>query len=166
GTGGSKWQELPPLQAAPGSTALAGQVLKLNGWPLQHVTLEMDGSKAHTDSTGRFLLRGLTAGHHVLWIDATTANHDKSFYGTYEVGVTILPNKTNVLNYTIWMTRLDMAHAITIASPTTAETVLTNPSIRKQQGRGVHHHDGIVWISSRDKEKASCRLARVRLSVK
>jgi len=129
GTGGSKWQELPPLQAPTGSTALAGQVLKLDGWPLQHVTLEMDGRKARTDSTGRFLLRELTAGHHVLWIDATTANHDSSFYGTYEVGVTILPNKTNVLNYTIWMTRLDMAHAITIASPTTTEKVLTSPSI-------------------------------------
>ncbi len=129
GTGGSKWQQLPPLQAPPGMTALAGQVLKLNGWPLQHVTLEMDGQKTHTDSTGRFLLKGVTAGHHVLWIDASTANHDKFFYGTYEVGVTILANKANVLNYTIWMTRLDMAHAITIPSPTTHETVLTNPSM-------------------------------------
>jgi len=129
GTGGSKWQELPPLQAAPGNTALAGQVLKLDGWPLSQVTLEMNGQKTHTDSTGRFLLKGLTRGHHVLWIDATSANHDKSFYGVYEVGVTILPNKTNVLNYTIWMTRLDMAHTITIPSPTTVETVITNPSI-------------------------------------
>jgi RHS repeat-associated protein len=129
GTGGSKWQELPPLQAAPSQTGLAGQVLRLDGWPLQHVTLEMDGRKTQTDSTGRFLLKGLTPGHHVLWIDATTANHPNSTYGVYEVGVTVLPNKTNVLNYTIWMTRLDMAHAIRIPSPTTTETVLTNPSM-------------------------------------
>ncbi|MBZ5526152.1 MAG: DUF6531 domain-containing protein, partial [Acidobacteriia bacterium] len=129
GTGGSKWQELPPLQSAPGDTALAGQVLKLNGWPLEHATLEIDGKKAHTDSTGRFLLRGLTAGHHVLWIDATTANHANAVYGVYEAGVTVLPRKTNVLSYTIWITRLDMAHAVSIASPTTTEIVLTNPGL-------------------------------------
>lgn len=129
GTGPSKWQELPALQAAPGQTALAGQVLKLDGWPLQRVTLEVDGSKAQTDSTGRFLLKGLQPGHHVLWIDATSANSSHAAYGTYEVGVTVLPNKTNVLSYTIWMTRLDMAHAIRVQSPTKAETILTNPSL-------------------------------------
>ena len=129
GTGGSKWQELPPLQAAPGTTAVSGQVLKLNGWPLEHVTLAIDNKKAHTDTTGRFLIKGITPGHHVLWIDATTANRPNASYGTYEVGVTVLPNKTNVLNYTIWMTRLDMAHAVNIPSPTRQETVVTNPAL-------------------------------------
>jgi Bacterial Ig-like domain/Galactose oxidase, central domain len=123
----TKWQQLPALQAAPGTTALAGQVLKLNGWPLENTTLEIDGRRVRTDSTGRFLLQGLTAGHHVLWIDGSTANHDGVVYGLYEVGVTTLPSKTNVLNYTIWMTRLDMAHAVRIPSPTSAETVITNP---------------------------------------
>ena len=126
-SGITKFQTLPPLQAAPGSTALAGQVLRLNGWPLQNVTLEIDGKKTRTDSTGRFLLQGLAPGHHVLWIDGSTANHAGADYGIHEVGATILPNKTNVLNYTIWMTRLDLAHAVTIASPTSAETVITNP---------------------------------------
>jgi hypothetical protein len=128
-TGSSKWQELPALQAAPGTTAVAGQVLKLNGWPLEHVTLEIDGQKTRTDATGRFLMKSVLPGHHVLWIDATTANHAGATYGTYEVGVTVLANKTNVLNYTIWMTRLDMAHAMNIPSPTTQETILTNPSL-------------------------------------
>src|SRR5207244_3291121 len=123
----TKWQQLPALQAAPGATALAGQVLKLNGWPLENTTLEIDGRRVRTDSTGRFLLQGISAGHHVLWIDGTTANHDHAVYGLYEVGVTVLPNKTNVLNYTIWMTRLDMVHAVRISSPTSAETVITNP---------------------------------------
>ena len=123
----TKWQQLPPLQAAPGTTALAGQVLKLDGWPLENTTLEIDGRRARTDSTGRFLLQGVTPGHHVLWIDGTTANHDNATYGLYEVGATVLPNKTNVLNYTIWMTRLDTAHAVKIPSPTHAEMVITNP---------------------------------------
>ncbi len=127
--GTTQFQSLPPLQAAHGATALAGQVLKLNGWPLEHVTLEMDGKRVETDHTGRFLLRGLTAGHHVLWIDGTTANRSEASYGVYEVGVTILPNKTNILNYTIWMTRLDTAHAIDIPSPTRTEMVITNPNL-------------------------------------
>jgi len=38
-------------------------------------TLEIDGQKARTDATGRFLLKNLVPGHHVLWIDASTANH-------------------------------------------------------------------------------------------
>ncbi len=125
----TKFQELPPLQAVHGQTALAGQVLKLNGFPLEHVTLEMDGKKTRTDASGRFLLKDLVAGHHVLWIDGSTANHERVEYGIYEVGVTILPNKTNVLNYTIWMTRLDTVNAVTIPSPTTQETVLTNPNL-------------------------------------
>ena len=123
----TKWQQLSALQAAPGTTALAGQVLKLDGWPLENTTLEMDGRRVRSDATGRFLLQGLTPGHHVLWIDGGTANHDRAAYGLYEVGVTILPDKTNVLNYTIWMTRLDLAHAVRISSPTSAETVITNP---------------------------------------
>lgn len=122
-----KWQQLPALQAAPGTTALAGQVLKLDGWPLENATLEIDGRRVRTDSTGRFLLQGITPGHRVLWIDGTTANRDSITYGLYEVGATILPNRTNVLNYTIWMTRLDTAHAARIPSPTRAETVITNP---------------------------------------
>lgn len=37
-------------------TALAGQVLRLDGQPLADVTLEMEGPTAETDRTGRFLL--------------------------------------------------------------------------------------------------------------
>lgn len=126
-SGITRFQELPALRASSGVTALSGQVLHLNGWPLQHVTLEIDGKKTRTDSTGRFLLQGLTAGHHVLWIDGSTANNANAAYGVYEVGTTIIANKTNVLNYTIWMTRLDTAHSVIIPSPTNAETVITNP---------------------------------------
>jgi RHS repeat-associated protein len=126
----SKFLELPPLQASPNVTALAGQVLKLSGWPLRHVTLEIDKQKVRTDSTGRFLLKGLTPGHHVLWIDGSTANGPNATYGVYPIGVTILPNKTNVLNYIVWMTRLDIANAVTIPSPpTTKETVITTPNL-------------------------------------
>jgi RHS repeat-associated protein len=125
----SQWQDLPPLQAVPGETAVSGQVLKLNGWPLERVTLQMGKRRAQTDATGRFLLKGLSSGHQVLVIDARTASRPDAAYGRYEVGVTVLPNKTNALNYTIWMTPLDMTHAASIPSPTTTETVITNPAL-------------------------------------
>lgn len=125
----TKWQSMPSLQSAAGDTALSGQVLKLNGWPLEHVTLQMGNKRAQTDSTGRFLLRGLAAGHQVLVIDAQTASGSNAVYGRYEVGITVLANKTNTLNYTIWMTQLDMAHAAAIPSPTNKETVITNPAL-------------------------------------
>lgn len=127
GAATTQFQQLPPLQSAPSDTALAGQVLKINGWPVAGVTLEVDSAKVRTDSTGRFLLKRLTPGHHVLWVDGSTANHGNAAYGLYEVGVTIQSGKTNVLNYTIWMTRLDIAHAVNIPSPTRTETVITNP---------------------------------------
>jgi RHS repeat-associated protein len=127
--GGSitRFQELPALHGQHGVTALAGQVLKLNGWPLEHVTLEIDKKRTQTDSTGRFLLQGLTPGHHVLWIDASSASRLGAVYGVYETGVDVLAAKTNVLNYTIWMTRLDMANAVNIASPTKSEIVISSP---------------------------------------
>jgi RHS repeat-associated protein len=48
-------------------------------------------------------------------------------YGIFEVGVDILAGKTNVLNYRIWMIRLDTLHAVNIPSPTREETVITSP---------------------------------------
>ena len=54
----SSWRKLPPLTAPPGVTALAGQVLKLNGTPLPHVLVEIDAkdsTHAYSDNTGRIL---------------------------------------------------------------------------------------------------------------
>ncbi|PYX74082.1 MAG: Rhs family protein, partial [Acidobacteria bacterium] len=70
-----------------------------------------------------------SAGHCVIWIDGTTANTPKKSYGLFEVGVDIVAGQTNVLNYTIWMPLLDMAHAVTIPSPTQSEVVVTTPAL-------------------------------------
>src|SRR5947207_2588332 len=48
----SPWQSYLPLQAAPGVTALAGQVLALNGQPIPGVNLTLGGQTARTDATG------------------------------------------------------------------------------------------------------------------
>ncbi|HEX3091820.1 MAG TPA: kelch repeat-containing protein, partial [Candidatus Angelobacter sp.] len=123
----SRWQSLTPLQAPPGVVALAGQVLKLDGTPLARVTLQIGGSKAESDGTGRFLITAIAPGHDTMMIFADTANTPTRKYGVYEAGVDIQPGVTNVLPYTIWMTALDTFHAVRIPSPTTSETIISSP---------------------------------------
>jgi RHS repeat-associated protein len=122
-------RQLPSLQAPPGVTAIAGQVLQLNGRPLQDVTLRIGSQQTKSDGTGRFLLKAIPAGHQVMVIDGGTANNARIFYGLYEDGVDIVLGTTNVLSYKIWMTELDMAHAVTIPSPTTSEAVIKTPML-------------------------------------
>ena len=125
----SKYELMPDLQAQRGSTALAGQVLKLNGEPLQHVTLEIGNRRAQSDSTGRFLLTDIPAGHQVLVIEGATAGINGKKYGRFEFGDEVKSGVTNKLDFRIWMTPLDVAHEITIPSPTTKEIILTTPTM-------------------------------------
>ena len=125
----SPWQDLPRLEAETGVTALSGQALTLRGQPLANVTMEIDGVKTTTDNTGRFLLKSLSAGHHVLKIDGTTVSHPGGSYGIFRAGVDVTAGKTNALDYTIWMPRLDMANAVTISSPTTTNVSVTTKRI-------------------------------------
>jgi RHS repeat-associated protein len=150
----SPWRALPPLQAAAGVTALAGQALTLNGEPLANVTLEIEGgygtgTRARTDSTGRFLVTHIAAGRHELLIDGRSASRPGRTYGVFEAGVTITQGQTNALSYTIWMPRIDTAHAVTIPSPTSRETVITTPHIpglevRIPAGTVIRDHEGQV----------------------
>ena len=125
----SKYELLPDLQAPRGTTALAGQVLKLNGEPLEHVTLEIGNRRAQSDSTGRFLLADIPSGHQVLVIEGSSANTPEKKYGRFEFGAEIKAGQQNKLDFKIWMTMLDMAHEVTIPSPTTKETILTTPTM-------------------------------------
>lgn len=129
GRSASAWQSLPPLQARPGVTALAGQVLKLNGKPLANVTLKIDDKTTETDDTGRFLLAYVSQGHHELLMDGRTASRGAKTYGVFEAGIEVKEAETNILPYTIWMPKLDTAHIVTIPSPTTTEVVVTTPHI-------------------------------------
>lgn len=123
----SPWQSLAPLMAPGGVTALSGQVLTIDGNPLANVTLQVGPHKALSDGTGRFLIQGIQAGQVDLMIDATTANSNGRVFGIYQVGVAISAHVTNVLPFTSWMPVLDMAHAVTVPSPTIKETVISNP---------------------------------------
>jgi hypothetical protein len=127
---------VPPLQAGPGVTALSGQVRTVDGKYLTQVTLELNcgeekGKRNRTvsDGTGRFLLANVPQGHCKLEIDGTTVHRGSDVYGIFTPGVDITNGITNILPYTIWMTSLDMAHAVTIPSPTPGTFVVTNPAI-------------------------------------
>jgi RHS repeat-associated protein len=137
----SQYESLPDLQGPPGSTALTGQVLKLNGEPLEHVTLEIGNRRTQSDGTGRFLLKDIPSGHQVLVIEGATANSPGKAYGRFEFGDEIKAGVTNKLDFKIWMSLLDMAHEITIPSPTTRETVLTTPTM---PGLELHLSPGTV----------------------
>ncbi|MDB5932962.1 MAG: hypothetical protein JWQ01_306 [Massilia sp.] len=122
-------RELPPLRAVDGETALAGQVLTLNGKALPNVTLMVGTQSATTDASGRFLLTQLAPGDQVLSIDGAGAGKGGARYGFYQVRVTIAAHATNVLGYTIWSSLLDPAGNIALPSPTTNETVVASPRI-------------------------------------
>jgi RHS repeat-associated protein len=137
----SRWQDLPPLQAPPGVTALAGQVLRLNGQPLADVTLRIGTQSAMTDPTGRFLLKGIGAGRLELIMDGSTANQPGRTYGTFDYGVVLEDKTTTVLPFTIWMPLLDMQHATPLPAPTPHEIVATSPRI---PGLEVHIPAGVI----------------------
>jgi RHS repeat-associated protein len=154
GTGrgvGSAWRKLPHLKAPAGVTALAGQVLLLNGEPLQGVTLEIGRNRARTDRTGRFLmaLGSAPSGWEEMLINGTSANSPGRTYGIFEVAAQIVGKETAPLPYTIWMPAIDTANAVRIASPTTSETVITTPRISGLElhlppNTVVTDHDGRV----------------------
>jgi RHS repeat-associated protein len=144
----STYESLADLLAPHGSTALSGQVLKLNGEPLEHVTLEIGNRRAQSDSTGRFLLTDIPAGHQVLIIEGSTANASGKKYGRFEFGDEIKAGITNKLDFRIWMSVLDTAHEITIPSPTTKETILATPTM---PGLELHLPPGTVITDARGK---------------
>jgi len=138
----SEWQDLPPLQAPANVTALAGQVLDLRGRPLANVTLKIESEyggeapSAQTDETGRFLIPYLDVRWSELIIDGraghtpnTKVENPKWGYGVFEYGLQIVDGQTNVLPFTIWLPKIDHAHAVKIPSPTTSEVIVTSPKL-------------------------------------
>jgi RHS repeat-associated protein len=135
----SPWQGLPPLRAPFGTTAVSGQVLQLNGNPLENVTLRIGSRTSRTDRTGRFLLTAITPRPVQMIIDGRTASRERRTYGVFEVGLTARAGETTVLAYTIWMPTIDTNHAVEIPAYTTHETVVSTPRIRDLELRIPAH---------------------------
>lgn len=131
-TGGpqnSPWRKMPPLKAPAGVSAISGQVLLLDGFPLPDVTLRVGTDQVQTDGTGRFLLENVPSGNDVMVIDGRSAHKDHATYCVFQDRVAVTGGQTNILNYTVWMPAMDLAHEATIPVPTTTETVITNPLV-------------------------------------
>jgi RHS repeat-associated protein len=62
-------------------------------------------------------------------VNGGSANRGGTAYGIFKIGVNVTAGVTNFLPYTIWMPKLDMAHAVNIPSPTRRDTVITSPVI-------------------------------------
>jgi hypothetical protein len=137
----SPWLAEKALVAEPGVTALAGQVLRVDGEPLADVTLAIGDMAARTDAVGRFLLAGVPDGRHELLIDGRSANTPNRTYGVFVVGVDLVAGETTALEYTVWLPRLDTAHHVAITSPLSEDLVLTTPRI---PGLDVHIPAGSV----------------------
>ncbi len=140
-------KSLPPLQAAPGVTALAGQVFSLGGRPLAGVMLSIDTKTTQTNDNGQFLLTDLPSGKQVLVIDGRKLDPGNRNYGLFEAQVEITAGQTTILPFTSWLPRIDQAHAVQIPSPTTMEVVVTTPHIPGLElhippGVTIQDHDG------------------------
>ena len=145
----SSWQSLPSLRAADGVTALAGQVLELDGAPLAAVTLAIGASSARTDQTGRFLLAPAPAGHQELVIDGRSASQPGRTYGVFEVGVDITAGRTTTLPFTSWMPVIDTMYAVSVPPMSVGEIVVTTPrlpalEVRIPPGSVIRDHEGSV----------------------
>src|SRR5438093_11150782 len=141
----SPWQDLAPLEAEAGVTALARQVLDLKGDPLAKVTLKIEGTyggegtTVQTDETGQFLLTNINVSWHDLIIDGRLARRrlnaqsaalaPQEDHGVFDYGLEIKEGQTTTLPFTIWLPKIDKNHAVQIPSPTTSEVVLTSPRI-------------------------------------
>jgi RHS repeat-associated protein len=121
---------IAPLTAADGVTALSGRVVTSEGVALAHVAVRDGAANTTTDDQGRFLLTDVSAGTSVMVIDARQAGPaGQTDYGYYEVQVTAVDGITTLLPFKSWLPRIDHAHEVTIASPTTAEVVVTHPGL-------------------------------------
>src|SRR5437868_4276547 len=70
-------RDVPLLPAAPdGVTALAGQVLRLSGEPLEGVSVKLGAVTATTDRNGQFLLQGVADGFGILEVDGDVTGAD------------------------------------------------------------------------------------------
>jgi hypothetical protein len=111
------------------TTALSGQTLIVNGRPLGGVQLSVGDVTARTDETGRFLIARLPSGHQTVHVDGRSAGPEHKDFGQYEIGVEVASGTTTALPYTIWLTRLDTAHATSFPTPTADDTVIRTPLI-------------------------------------
>jgi RHS repeat-associated protein len=122
-----EWIRLP--KAPKGVTAVSGQVLSVNGSPLEGVEVTSGAVSATTDGLGVFLLQGVEPGYPTVLVDGRTAESAGLRFASFEVGVRARPGTTTELQDVFWMPRLDSTATAPVNMPTKREIVLTHPAM-------------------------------------
>ncbi|MFC5802176.1 RHS repeat-associated core domain-containing protein [Streptomyces formicae] len=119
----------PALRAPPGSTALTGRVLKLDGKPLAKVTVTVGRKTTRTDTQGRFLLTGISPDATTVIVDGTSANTKQRHYGRFDIRIHPKTGQSVDLGFPVWMSPLDTRHTVRFDAPAKTDVVLTTPKI-------------------------------------
>jgi RHS repeat-associated protein len=142
-----------PMRAGAGVTAVSGLVETNHSALLPGVKITVATTAGKTEATtttganGQFLLTHLSPGRHQLIITATNVGGHN--YGVYAEPVELPAGKTMVMPWVTYLTPLDLAHAVTIASPATHEVDVTSPElpnlvIQIPKGTVIRDHNGQV----------------------
>jgi hypothetical protein len=122
-----EWIRLPT--APEGITAVAGQVLSIDGYPIEGVEVSSGTVSTATDAYGRFLLEGVAPGYPTLFIDGRPANEGSIRFTSYEAGVRTRTGETTELEDVFWMPRIDPTTSVRVPVVTRREIVLRHPSM-------------------------------------
>lgn len=130
-----------PMEASSGITAIAGEVVDMNGVGLAGVKVAEGASSFITGADGKFLVSYAIVGKGVLQIDGRHVGPQRLDYGLYQVTVRALPGKTTVLPFKNWLPLIDHSHDVVVPSPTTGPVVIANPAL---PGLELHIPAGVV----------------------
>jgi RHS repeat-associated protein len=137
------------LTAPAKQTAVAGQVLRLNGLPLAGVSVSVGTRSTTTDGQGRFLLSGVQAGPVELKVDGTAVVNNGRHYTAHYLFANAQERTTTVLPYPIYLVRVDPVSEISISSPADHDIILTHPlmpglEVRIPKGAVIRDPDGRI----------------------
>jgi RHS repeat-associated protein len=118
---------VPALTAPANQTAVAGQVLRLNGLPLAGVIVSAGTLSTTTDGQGRFVLGGVKAGAVELKVDGTRVVNNGRHYTAHYLFATAQKGTTSVVPYPIYLVRVDPRSEVSISSPADHDITLTHP---------------------------------------
>jgi len=137
------------LSAPAGTTAITGNVVRLNGKPLAGVRVSVGNRAALTDASGRFMLTGVPEGTQQLKVDGTVVQSAGRHYTKHFLEVKVVAGQTAAIPATIYLPRVDPASEVSISSPADREIVLTHPAIpglevRIPKGAVLREYDGKI----------------------
>jgi RHS repeat-associated protein len=126
---------------APGSTALYGQVMRIDDTPVANVEVSIGNVSTRTDGEGVFVLTRIPGGRQQLVVDGTTANGPDAEYGDFVMGVKVEAGVATPMPNVLYLPRIRAQDKVTISSPLARDTVITHPEL---PGVEIHIPAGTV----------------------